>query len=46
MGVPGRYRGVMAQEVEKIIPAAVVNDDNGYKTVDYNMIGIPFIRIE
>lgn len=31
----GRHRGVMAQDVEKVIPEAVVVMDNGYKAVDY-----------
>ncbi len=39
-----RYRGVMAQEVELSYPdAVVIRTDgmfNGYKTVDYNMLGI------
>ena len=39
-----RYRGVMAQEVELSYPAAVSTRTdgtlNGYKTVDYSMLGI------
>ena len=39
-----RYRGVMAQEVELSYPDAVlIRTDgvfNGYKTVDYGMLGI------
>ena len=39
-----RYRGVMAQEVELSYPDAVFTRTdgvfNGYKTVDYNMLGI------
>jgi hypothetical protein len=34
----GRFRGVMAQEVEKLIPEAVVTMDNGYKAVKYNLV--------
>jgi hypothetical protein len=34
----GRYRGVMADEVEKIIPEAVVIGKNGYKMVNYGLI--------
>jgi hypothetical protein len=34
----GEYVGVMAQEVEKIIPEAVFELDNGYKAVKYEMI--------
>lgn len=33
-----RYRGVMAQDVEKITPEAII-DRNGVLMVDYNMIG-------
>ena len=41
----GRYRGVMAQEVEKIIPKAVMINRNGYKFVNYNMIGLKMKRL-
>jgi hypothetical protein len=34
----GRFRGVMAHEVEKVIPDAVVTLDNGYKAVDYSKV--------
>jgi len=36
----GKHIGVMAQEVEKVIPYAVINADNGYKMVNYSMLGI------
>lgn len=36
----GKQIGVMAQEVEKVIPYAVINADNGYKMVNYSMLGI------
>ena len=39
-----RYRGVIAQQVEPIIPEAVVEID-GLKHVNYDLIGIPFERI-
>jgi len=35
-----RYRGVMAQEVENVIPEAVKTMANGFKAVYYDMIGI------
>jgi Chaperone of endosialidase len=35
----GRFRGVMAQEVEKIIPYAVITLNDGYKMVDYSLLG-------
>lgn len=34
----GRFIGVMAQEVEKIIPEAVITMDNGYKAVNYELV--------
>lgn len=35
----GRFFGVMAQEVEKVIPEAVSIMPNGYKAVNYSMLG-------
>ncbi len=34
----GKQTGVMAQEIEKIIPNAVITMPNGYKTVNYAMV--------
>ena len=36
----GKHIGVMAQEVEKVMPYAVINANNGYKMVNYSMLGI------
>jgi hypothetical protein len=36
----GTFVGVMAHEVEKIIPNAVVTMNDGYKAVNYSMLGI------
>lgn len=36
----GRHFGVMADEVEKIVPEAVVVRPNGYRAVYYDMLGI------
>lgn len=36
----GRQFGVMAQEVETVMPEAVSMHPNGYKQVDYAMLGI------
>ncbi len=36
----GRQFGVMADEVEKIMPSAVLTSSNGYRSVNYNMLGI------
>lgn len=35
----GRYRGVMAQEVEEFNPHAVITLEDGYKAVKYALIG-------
>jgi hypothetical protein len=37
------YVGVMAQEVQKIQPSAVLQDHSGYFVVDYNRIGVKFM---
>ena len=34
----GKFIGVMAQEVEKIIPSAVFRHPSGYKMVDYKQV--------
>jgi hypothetical protein len=37
----GRQIGLIAQEVEKVVPELVNTDDSGYKSVEYaNMVGI------
>jgi hypothetical protein len=36
----GRQFGVMADEVEAVLPQAVVMHPNGYKMVDYALLGI------
>ena len=36
-----RERGVMADEVERLMPAAVSVRADGYQRVDYDMIGVP-----
>jgi hypothetical protein len=40
-----RYRGVMAQDVEKVYPQAVVEDVDGYKRVRYDMLGMSMERV-
>ena len=35
----GKFRGVMAQEVEKVIPYAVITLDDGHKMVNYSLLG-------
>ena len=41
----GRYRGVMADEVEQIMPKAIGRDSDGYKTVNYSMLGIQMEQV-
>lgn len=43
--MPGRYRGVMADEVEALIPGAVSSDRYGRKRVDYTQIKPQMRRI-
>ena len=40
-----RFRGVMADEVEKINPDAVETMDNGYMIVDYSKIGMEMTEV-
>jgi hypothetical protein len=35
----GKFIGHMAQEVEKFMPEAVFVMDNGFKAVNYDMVG-------
>jgi hypothetical protein len=41
----GRYEGVMAQDLEKIKPQAVLIASDGYKMVDYSIIDVQFKRV-
>jgi len=41
----GRFRGVMAHEVEEIMPQAVNVDSDGYKLVSYPMLGIKMEQV-
>lgn len=40
----GRQFGVMAQEVEQVMPEAVTIDENGYRQVNYALLGISHTR--
>lgn len=44
-GEATRYVGVMADEVEKVMPEAVGEGDGGFKYVDYDMLGIEFKEV-
>ena len=37
-GMTGRFTGLIAQEVEKVLPTAVKLDDEGFLSLDYNAI--------
>ncbi|MFZ2109638.1 MAG: tail fiber domain-containing protein, partial [Roseiarcus sp.] len=36
------YVGVMAQEVQNVMPEAVTRDTDGYLRVSYDKLGLPF----
>lgn len=40
IGNEQRYRGVMADEIEPVMPDAVVYDDLGFASVNYPMLGV------
>lgn len=42
---PGRFEGVMAQDVLAVMPQAVTQLDSGYLAVDYGLLGAPFRRV-
>ena len=44
MHIKGRYIGVLAQEVQKMAPEAV-HEQNGFLAVDYDAIGVDFRRV-
>jgi len=39
------YRGVMADEVEQYMPAAVIYDQDGFAKVNYGMLGIEMVEV-
>ena len=43
---PGRYEGVMAQDVLKVMPEAVTMGADGYYRVNYEMLGIEMKQIQ
>ena len=38
LGTGQRQTGVIAQELEKVLPEAVIKNDNGYLSVDYGRV--------
>jgi hypothetical protein len=40
-----RYRGVMADEVERKFPDAVSHDDRGFASVDYGRLGLQMVEV-
>lgn len=46
IGDDRRYRGVMADEVAKAVPDAVVETDGGYMLVDYGMLGLQMTEVQ
>lgn len=40
-----RYRGVIADEVERVDPQAVVYDDLGFASVDYARLGLEMVEV-
>ncbi len=45
-GQSARWRGVMADDVEKVFPDAVGETPDGFKTVNYGMLGIRMERAD
>jgi hypothetical protein len=44
--LPGKtFRGVMADEVEAVMPEAVFTDANGFKSVNYGLIGVEMVEV-
>ena len=41
-----RFRGVMADEVEAVMPEAVVYDSRGYALVNYSLLGIDMVEVK
>lgn len=44
--LPGKtFRGVMADEVEAVMPEAVFTDADGFKSVNYGLIGVEMVEV-
>tara|TARA_R110002051_G_scaffold306174_2_gene376574 strand:- start:12235 stop:14370 length:2136 start_codon:yes stop_codon:yes gene_type:complete len=46
IGLPEKYEGVIAQEVIKTWPEAVIVDDTGFYKVNYGMLGLEMKQLE
>jgi hypothetical protein len=46
IGLPEKYEGVIAQEVIKTRPEAVIVDDTGFYKVNYEMLGLKMKQLE
>jgi Chaperone of endosialidase len=46
IGKDGRYEGVMAQDVLKVMPEAVSVGEDGYYRVSYDLLGIEMRRLD
>ena len=40
-----RWRGFMADEVKRLVPEAVIEDENGYMYVNYGMLGTDMVEV-
>lgn len=45
IGQARRYRGVMADEVEQVMPEAVIIGEDGFKQVNYGMLGMQMVEV-
>jgi len=45
IGDDRRFRGVMADEVERVYPEAVTDTDLGFKAVCYDLLNIEFTEV-
>ena len=46
IGNADQYEGVMAQDVLKVVPAAVIVGEDGYYRVNYAMLGIEMRHLD
>jgi hypothetical protein len=40
------YTGVMSDEVRSVMPQAVIRGEDGFDRVFYDMLGVPFLRVD